>query len=186
MFSYRNHGVGIKTPSLVPEDFDLRFQRAFGLLAFSINRHILDHMRRIAGELGMNFEMAMIWGTLAHLNILPNLPLCADPMQLLDEMGLKKDAQLEPVRLSELAQITGLPRETVRRKLERLRELGKVDRVPGGKWVYLSSGIDQADREFTRKTVLQFLRTAESILHVLEQVESGTPNPHPPGLDAAE
>ena len=50
---------------MVPDDFDARFQRGFGLLAFSVNRHIVDHMRRINLELGMDLEMAQIWGTLA-------------------------------------------------------------------------------------------------------------------------
>lgn len=46
--------------NLIPEDFDLRFQRAFGLLAFSVNRHIVDHMRRLCIELSLDPETAQI------------------------------------------------------------------------------------------------------------------------------
>ncbi len=156
---------------MVPDDFDARFQRGFGLLAFSVNRHIVDHMRRINLELGMDLEMAQIWGTLAHMNVLPFLPLGADPMNVLNEMGRKKSMALEPIRLSQLSQITGLPRETVRRKLERLSAMGKVERNPDGRWVYRGTGVSDAEVEFTRKTVLKFLGTAQTLLTVLDQVK---------------
>lgn len=157
-------------PSLIPGDFDVRFERAFGLLAFVANRHIIDHMRRLSLELDSDPNSALIWGVLAHLNLLPNLPLGCDPMLVLDEMGLKKDRMLVPVRLSVIVQVVGLPRETVRRKLEMLRAAGKVERDVDGKWRYLATGVGQRERDFTRKTVLQLLKTAESMLQLLDQV----------------
>lgn len=159
----------------IGEDFDLRFQRAFALLAFSVNRHIVDHMRRICVELSMDTESAQIWGSLAHLNVLPNLPLGADPMVLLDELGHKKDVELQPIRLTELTQVTGLPRETVRRKLENLRKRGKVGRTDDGKWIYLRAGVTEAEREFTRNTVRQFLMTAQTLLSILDMVDTQQP-----------
>ena len=159
----------------IGEDFDQRFQRAFGLLAFSVNRHIVDHMRRICVELSMDPESAQIWGSLAHLNVLPNLPLGTDPMVLLDELGCRKEVNLQPIRLTELTQVTGLPRETVRRKLENLRKQGKVSRTDDGKWLYLSTGITDAEREFTRNTVRQFLMTAQTLLSILDMVDTQRP-----------
>lgn len=161
------------TPALIPDDFDLRFQRAFGLLAFTVNRHIIDHIRRINVDLGMDPEMALIWGTLAHLNILPSLPLGCDPMVFLNELGMKREAQLKPIKLSELAQVTGLPRETVRRKLGVLLEQKKVERSADGRWIYLSEAIGEAEREFTRLTTLRFLRTAQALSDILARVDTG-------------
>lgn len=160
-----------KTHNLIPKDFDARFQRAFGLLAFSVNRHIVDHMRRLCSELATDPETAQVWGTLGHMNALPNLPLDANPMEVLDEMGRNRAIELTPVRLTELAQVTALPRETVRRKLELLRSQGKVERTEDGKWLYVGSGIGEAEVEFTRKTILQFLKTAQSLLTVLDSVD---------------
>lgn len=158
-------------PSLIPADFDVRFVRGFGLLAFSVNRHLVDHMRRIRTELGMDLETVQIWGTLAHMNVLPNLPLGADPMDVLDEMGRSRTVVLEPTRLSQLSQITGLSRETVRRKLERLSVLGKVERTADGRWLYRDAGVTDAEREFTRTTVLRFLGTAQTLSTILDQVK---------------
>lgn len=160
------------TTPLIPDDFDARFQRAFGLLAFTVNRHIIDHIRRINVDLGMDPEMALIWGTLAHLNILPSLPLGCDPMAFLNELGMKRDAQLKPIKLSELAQVTGLPRETVRRKLGVLLEQKKVERMPDGRWIYVSEAIGEDEREFTRVTTLRLLRTAQALVDILERVDT--------------
>lgn len=74
----------------IPDDFDERYQRAFGLLAFACNRFIVNHMRRICVELKIDLETALIWGTLAHMNVLPTIPMNANPMRVLDELGLKK------------------------------------------------------------------------------------------------
>lgn len=173
--------------NLVPADFDLRFQRAFGLLAFSVNRHIVDHMRRICVELSLDPETAQIWGTLAHMNVLPNLPLGTNPMETLDELGRNSNIAVTPVRLTELTQVTGLPRETVRRKLERLQTLGKCERTEDGTWIYLSAAVTELDVEFTRKTVLQFLKTAQTLLTILDMVEvekTQSAESKPPGKTA--
>lgn len=168
--------------NLIPAEFDLRFQRSFGLLAFSVNRHIVGHMRRICIELSMDPETVQIWGTLAHMNVLPNLPLGTNPMEFLDELGRRQNIQLTPIRLMEIVQVTGLPRETVRRKLDRLQRLGKTQRTEDGKWLYCDSGVGEAEVEFTRKTILQFLSTAQTLLTVLdmvdiERVQSELPGP---------
>lgn len=160
-----------QTYNLIPADFDLRYQRSFGLLAFTVNRHIVDHMRRLCVELSMDPESAQIWGTLAHMNLLPNLPLSANPMDVLDEMGKNKNIEITPIRLTELTQITGLPRETVRRKLEQLQQIGKVRRTGDGRWHYCETGVGELEIEFTRKTILQFLKTAQALLITLDMVD---------------
>lgn len=74
-------------------------------------------------------------------------------------------------RLATLAEITGLLRETVRRKLEGLCALGKAERTADGRWIYSSAGLGDFEREFTRRTVLQLLKTAQPLLRVLEQTK---------------
>lgn len=105
------------------------------------------------------------------MNVLPNLPLGVNPMVVLNELGRRQGSPLTPVRLAVLSQVTGLPRETVRRKLERLQGLGKAERTEDGKWLYCESGVGDAEVEFTRKTVLQFLHTAQTLLAILDMVD---------------
>lgn len=151
--------------------FDEKFQRSFGLLAFVANRFILNHMRRISIELDIDLETALIWGTLAHMNRLPYLEMNANPMQALNEIGMKISDEIEPLRLSDLVQILGLPRETVRRKLENLQKMRKVQRLEDGRWIHLSHTVGDIERQFTRESVINFLQTAESLRTILSQVD---------------
>lgn len=147
-----------------------RIQRSFGLLAFIVNRHLIDHMRRIALKLDMDFEVAYLYGTLAHLNVLKIVSPNADPRMVLTEQGLSR-AEPEPVRLADVVQVSGLPRETVRRKLEALQSLGKVMRTPEGLWCYDRRGVDEDIVQFTIETIERFLRTADEMRAVLDKVK---------------
>lgn len=155
----------------LPEDFDERYQRAFGLLAFTCNRFMVNHMRRICVEMQLDLESALIWGTLAHMNVLPTIPMNANPMTVLNELGLKSDQDLAPLKLADLTIITGLPRETVRRKLEKLSQQGKVERTGDGGWVYVRDAIGELERRFTRESILNMLATANSLYELLDAVD---------------
>ena len=147
-----------------------RIQRSFGLLAFVVNRHLIDHMRRIALQLDMDFEAAYLYGTLAHLNILNVVSPRGDPNTVLSDHGRFMETP-QPVRLADLAQVSGLPRETVRRKLELLQKRGKVLRTPDGLWCYDDQGIDENIAQFTLETIDRFLRTADEMRAVINKVE---------------
>jgi hypothetical protein len=156
------------------DELEVRIDRAFSLLAFTVNRHLIEHMRRIALELQMDFELAYIYGTLAHINIAPFFYPGAQPNELLDGDGHGRFAGT-PVRLTDLAQVTGLPRETVRRKLELLLKLGKVERTPDGLWCYAKTGVDAHVTKFTKQTILRFLNTADELRATMALVDLSTP-----------
>jgi len=147
-----------------------RIQRSFGLSAFIVNRHLIDHMKRIALQLGMDFEAAYIYGTLAHLNVLKMVSPAADPMATLTEQGRSLVAP-DAVRLADVAQVSGLPRETVRRKLAWLKAHGKVKRTPDGLWLYDQAGLDPDIIQFTTDSIARFLNTADELHAVLDKVK---------------
>lgn len=147
-----------------------RIQRSFSLLAFIVNRHLVDHMRRIAIKLDMDFEAAYLYGTLAHLNVLSFVSPVADPNMVLDDHGWSRKTP-QPVRLVDLVQVSGLPRETVRRKLEWLQRRGKVLRTPEGLWCYDKQGIDEDIVQFTLETIERFLKTADEMHAVTNKVK---------------
>lgn len=158
-------------PALSSVEFDSRFERAFGLLAFVANRFMLNHMRRICIELEMDLETALVWGTLAQMNVLSTIPMNANPMVVLDDLGLQRDQELKPLRLADLTQITGLPRETVRRKLEKLATTGRVSKTDGNRWVYVREAIGELERQFTKQSVLNLLATANTLCQLLSSVD---------------
>lgn len=149
------------------DEFDARLRQNFALVAFAVNRHVLHHMHRIRHELGLDFETTFVLGTLAHLNIAQGLYPGAEPGTVLRPDGMVA-GQPVPVRLAQLCEVTGLPRESVRRRLLQLQALGKVERTPHGLWIGSERGVDAAAFEFTRDTVRNLLRTAAHVQELLE------------------
>ena len=143
------------------ENFDERFERAFDHVAFAVNRHIIEHQVRISRDLGLDLESAYIWGLLAHLNV-TNM-LAPDLEGAFNLPPKVVETALRGVRLTDLVQISGLPRETMRRKLLILQKLGKTAQTSDGNWVITIAGVDLKTREFTKETVIRFLRVADEI-----------------------
>lgn len=157
--------------SALPEHFDARFDQAFAMVAFVANRYLVNQMRRAIVEWGADLESAFICGTLGMLNVAAEMPPGAAPSSILEESGQLPEDRVHPVRLSDLSQVAGLPRETVRRKLEKLRSLGKVERTADGAWQVSRVEADSAARAFTRETVVRLLATAQEVNRVLDSAQ---------------
>jgi hypothetical protein len=151
-----------------------RFRRAFGLIAFAMNRHLAQHMRRLSRELESDLDAAFVWATLAHLNALKILRPGADRLDVSGSGDMLR-SELNPVRLSDVAQVTGLPRETVRRKLALLRERGRAERTADGRWCFRPEGIDETAYAFTREMARNLLQTAAEVQRLLDR--AGEPAP---------
>lgn len=148
--------------------FDHGFNQSFGLLAFAMNRHLVDHMLRAMRELEIDFESLVIWGLLAHLNVAHLVPPGSAPRSVLNEVGrfTGPPGQFRPMRLRDLEQVSRLPRETVRRKLKRLEEKGFVEQAGGG-WLYRREPIEPRLREFNRETLRRLLSLNNELVRLL-------------------
>lgn len=107
------------------------------VLAVVLSRPLIGHLQHLARRVtDGDFESLVIWGELAHRSLAHVLTDPADPQQLLAGFSrLTGDpGQARPVHLCTLTEASGIPRETVRRKLERLASQGHVRKVQGG-WV---------------------------------------------------
>lgn len=151
-------------------EFDAAFDQSFGLIAFALNRHLIDHMLRSMRELDVDFESLVIWGLMSHLNVAHLIPPGSVPDTILNERGRltgPTDA-IRPMRLRDLEQVSRLPRETVRRKLLRLQELGYVEQVDGG-WTFNRSRVDPSLREFNRETARRTLLLGQELHRLLRE-----------------
>jgi hypothetical protein len=110
-----------------PEAFYAAFQRhpeeAAALWARFSTDWLADRARLFDGDL----QIALIFASL----VLATSPPGADA----ERTG-------ERITTSALARRTGIPRETIRRKLDQLRERGFAERVPGGGWCTGAQGLD--------------------------------------------
>jgi DNA-binding transcriptional ArsR family regulator len=152
------------------DPFERRFRKSFPVVAFTCNRHIVDHMRRLANGLDMDMETALLWGVTAHMNMARSIRPGAPAHEVMSAEG-EFTGTLHPMRITDIAQVSGLPKETVRRKLERLRESGKLERLADGRWQVCSAGVDETAYQFTLDTVRRLLDTARQIEALLAEVD---------------
>lgn len=140
------------------------YWRAFSALALVMNRFIVDHLIRSARLFDNDTEALVLYGMLAHLNVVHLVPPGSGALATLDRQGRIPDSQarLRPVRLRDLAQITGRPRETIRRKLEQMRVAGRVQRLSRG-WVFNVSAVDADMQALTMDGVVRFLQAADAM-----------------------
>lgn len=148
--------------------FDAAFDQSFGLIAFAMNRHLIDHMLRSFRELDVDFESLVIWGLLSHLNVAHLVPPGTSPRSTLDERGRFNGGNegYRPMRLRDLEQVSRLPRETIRRKLAGLEEKGYVQRLDDG-WVFSRDAVEPKLREFNRETLRRTLSLGEEVRRLL-------------------
>jgi hypothetical protein len=155
----------VASPTLHESDFDTAFDRNFALAGFIVNRFLVHHLLRMARQTHGDFESLVIWTSLALQNTAGLLGPGVRPLTPLQPDGTFPDALLRAngLRSSDLAQITGIPRETVRRKLERLQTNGRVRRHEDGRWHVIAASMTPDMRDFMRETTKNFCETAQQL-----------------------
>ena len=151
------------------QDFDQAFDRSFALVAYVLNRHLIDHILRAARLLTEgDIDALVVWGVLAHQNVVHLMPPGSVPSAVLDDRGMPPDVEqrMAPLRLRTLAEITRIPRETVRRKLHELESRRYVTRTSRG-WLVSAERNEPELREFTRDSVRRLLAAADEIRAVV-------------------
>ncbi|NJD31596.1 MAG: hypothetical protein FIB04_06895 [Gammaproteobacteria bacterium] len=164
------HAPGIPgDPRLEVDRVPPEYWRAFTILAFTMNRFIVDHVIRAARQFENDTESLILFGMLSHLNVAHMVLPGSDVRTTLDPRGRLPDPEprLRPVRIRDLVQITGRPRETIRRKLERMQAAGRVRRVVDG-WVLDVSTVDPEMQLLTMDGVRRFLETADNLRSILD------------------
>lgn len=149
-------------------------EAAYSILAFTMNRCVIDQMLRSSRRFGGDYERLILWGVLAHLNVAPLMPPGSPPSAVLDARGSVPGAadRLHAVRASDLAQITGIPRETVRRKLRSLERDGWIVQETTG-WA-ISIGTTETElRDFTMQSIRNFLQAAQAMEAAIDDAATG-------------
>jgi hypothetical protein len=154
------------------------YWRAFSLVAFTMNRFIVDHVVRSARLFDNDIESMILFGMLSHLNAAHLIPPGSRPSQALNAQGRVPDPQpqLRPVRIRDLTLISGRPRETIRRKLEALLAQGRVKRVDGG-FVLNVASVDPQMHALTLDGVKRFLEAARLMQDALRDAEQALAKP---------
>ena len=86
------------------KDFDQAFDRSFALVAYVLNRHLIDHMLRAARLLTEgDIDALVVWGVLAHQNVVHLMPPGSVPSTVLDDHGMPPDSEQRMAPLTAVA-----------------------------------------------------------------------------------
>ncbi len=148
------------------------------LLYFLINEFIVWHLSRLRARFDGDLDCALILGEIGHFNVQKILSRTRTPDAAIHEAlhqarGLKHysevpdvDELLKPCNALSISASTGIPRETVRRKIQWLEKQGWIEKNSKGQLSITPVPVE-AFREFNQEMLDEFLNVCESVRTVL-------------------
>lgn len=130
----------------------------------------LRHLGRIYREFDGDFVLAIVLGEIAHHNVCrffshgKPLPCKARP----DFTSLQASDELTPCNAFSLSAATGIPRETIRRKIAQLVDMGMVKKHISGGYVILP-GLSREFDDINFQTLQDFLATSDELRRILAE-----------------
>jgi hypothetical protein len=146
------------------------FDRGFLALALHLNRLRLMGLQNLRESHHGDLDQAQIASALMTVTVGAGLLRSDDALRRLRKDGLP-DPALGPwpkrsQRIRELVAATGLPRETIRRKLHQMEAQGEVERDATGGWLW-AMGKTSESRESYRQEMRQLLVGVEQLRDLL-------------------
>jgi hypothetical protein len=133
-----------------------------------LEEFILWHMNCTRAMFDGDIDCALILGEIAHYN--RQIHFARGHTERVKGDGAP-DAPLSPANIRGISRATGIPRETVRRKVQRLAQQGWL-RV-GPEWQLFATPPDSP--EFERETLIRFLEVSAAVCASLKQEAQGDP-----------
>jgi len=138
-------------------------------VAVMMGRYMLRHLLLLYREFEGDLLMPIVLGEIAHHNI--------DKFYYLEGMCLKSrsDTPPGPERLKQqdstnafsISEATGIPRETVRRKINKMVKKGWLTKGPKGEISINELAVDHFTNDFNKKLLIELLSTSACIADLL-------------------
>lgn len=140
-----------------------RFAEEYPSYQYALVEFLVAHLTDVARAFDGDLQQALVLAVIGQVRL--------QARRMADEAGAAPpEPEASAITASRLADTTGIPRETVRRKLKRLQERGWIARRPDGAWhlVVDGGGMDSpARRHFTD----QDRRTRERVARLVIDME---------------
>jgi hypothetical protein len=156
------------------EEIEALHARRFGYMSMLRTRFTLPHMIGLYQRFGGDLALPIVLGEIAARNLQGVYQMRIDePYDVLDhrtEDAIRQQrhstAHFRPANAYSVAQATGIPRETVRRKLEKLIALGWVERNARGH-LFLTPKVREDLGAFDRDETVRFVLASASVFNAL-------------------
>jgi hypothetical protein len=145
-----------------------RYDECGGEISLRMSHFFLGYLKELHRHFEGDLTLVIVLAEIAHHSSHPHFPPSSDGDQsageLWDEAGF---GRLPSCSAYSLATATGLPRETVRRKIARLTELGWIEKTGRAEVRITPKVAEHFTPEFNIRLLDQLLRTADGIRGVL-------------------
>ncbi|MEI7430173.1 MAG: hypothetical protein WCL27_06920 [Betaproteobacteria bacterium] len=140
-------------------------------ITIALAEYHLNHMRRLYKAFGGDLLLPMILGEVGHVNLRGVNVLAADIPKNLEAIRVLAASRKECNAYS-ISLALGLPRETVRRKVAKLIDLGFLQHIDRRSLRITDKAILEFVPEFNLESLRLFLATSDRITGILAQSKS--------------
>ena len=130
---------------------------------FCVSLFVHRHLRAIYGSLNLDLVSLLLLDEIARHNL---QPFAAEGRPALPRDAAQRK-QMRGCNAFSLSQATGIPRETVRRKIKQLEELGWIEKVNRKGYFVTLRSMDRLSPEETETVLGDFRNTAREVEEIL-------------------
>lgn len=151
-----------------------QLEENYAPLQYRFVEFLVEHLTDVSREFGGDLQQAMLLAVIGQVYLHALLRSGRDFQDFSSGQG---DGQIVTpfITASRMADVTGIPRETVRRKLARLEQKGWIEQLPDGAWrlkIAATTGVAQA-REgleaLDRRSIARIARLYAGVEMLLEK-----------------
>jgi hypothetical protein len=138
-------------------------------VAIIMNHFFLHYLNLLYGEFEGDLVLPIVLGEIAHHNLFRFYFLKGDCIEVNEQAANypERMKHLEPTNAFSISQATGIPRETVRRKIDKLQQKGWAVKNDHGE-VFMSETVSEHFmKDFNKKLLTELLEASECITRLL-------------------
>lgn len=150
--------------------FDLEsYDQHKSAVAMTMNHFFLRYLGLLYREFGGDLVLPIVLGEIAHQNIHRFYSSRGNSIEVHEqaENYPERFNHLEPTNAFSISEATGIPRETVRRKIDKLRKNGWIVKNDRGEVRISETVSDHFTGDFNKTIVAELLETSEHIRNLL-------------------
>jgi len=146
-----------------------RYDRNKKLIAVIMARFFLRYLNLLYRDFEGDLVLPIVLGEIAHHNIIRLYSLKGGGMQVNEQADNYPEQReyLEPTNAYSISQATGIPRETVRRKIKKLQQKGWVVKNNRGEVCISDTVSEHFAKDLNKRILAELLETSESIRSLL-------------------
>ena len=144
------------------------------IIALIMGHFMLRHMNRLYHAFDGDLVMPIVLGEIAHHNIIKLYSRSGNCFIVRDRIDKEQPKILEPTNAYSISEATGIPRETIRRKIDKLVKEGWLIKSPRGEVTISETVGEHFMSDFNKISLAELLETSNCIKEILDSGASGT------------